>query len=115
MECLSLGRSSSLLFEKLREPLAKLDVSGNPIGNFGLQQVLEGLGSSNGLKELHLNRTNPFFHASQNFSSCINTIVQNKGQNLQLIDLSNNLLGDQAAIYILQSCYSLQNLKSLSL
>ena len=90
-------------------------MGGNPIGSVSLQQMLDGLGSNNGLQELNLNRTNPFFHASLNFSCIINKTIQNKGQNLLIIDLSQNLLGDQAAISILPSLCTLEKLKSLSL
>ena len=66
------------------------------------------------MEELSISHTNPFFHASQAFAEAIGSNVIARASKLAVIDLSQNLLGDQAAVSLLSHLYPLPALREVS-
>ena len=114
MDSLSLSSSSSFFFEKQRKPFRRLNLGGNPVGFHGISELLEGLGTIDQLEELDISHTNPFFHASQAFAEALSSSILTQSSKLAVIDLSQNLLGDNAAVIFLTYLYPLPALREVS-
>ena len=100
-------------------PIRDLDISGNPIGIVGVCKLVNGFttqGSAN-LLSLDVSRTNMFYHTSNEFVHQLQYMINN-GSHLSLLrklNLSENLLGDEAASELLPSLYRLEKLEELCL